>query len=274
MIDRAYDLPVIRQAAVLGISRGSVSSAAAGVCGRPRYHAADRRVAYSVSVCRFAHVARPAGREGIKAGRLHVKTLMQKVGIEALYRRPRTSKPEPGHKVYPYLLRGRGDRAAGPGLGTDITYIPLRRGFVYLAAVMDWFSRYVLAWECRSRWRRQFLRRGAQGSPVQYGAPEIFNTDQGCQFTSEEFTARARQTTACDQHGRQGAWHGQHLRRAAVAHRQIRGGVSAGLRQRLRGSRFDRPLPRLLQRRRPHSSLDGTTPDHAYFSPPPLRIGS
>ena len=101
--------------------------------------------ASGVPLRRKSDVERPAGGRGGKIGRRHVKTLMRRMGIEALYRRPRTTKPEPGHKIYPYLLRGVEITRPNQVWAMDITYIPMARGFVYLAVVLDWFSRRVLS---------------------------------------------------------------------------------------------------------------------------------
>ena len=147
MIDRAHDLPITKQAKVLRISRGSV------------YYLPRPVSATDLEVMRRLdrlHLEFPfAGSrmlrgllvaEGCKIGRRHVKTLMRRMGIEALYRRPRTTKPEPGHKIYPYLLRGMEITRPNQVWAMDITYIPMARGFVYLAVVLDWFSRRVLSW--------------------------------------------------------------------------------------------------------------------------------
>jgi putative transposase len=153
MIDRRHDLSIARQATVLGISRGSV------------YYLPRPPSAADLALMRWIdelHLEFPfAGSrmlqgllraEGYRVGRRHVATLMKKMGIEALYRRPNTSKPAPGHKIYPYLLRNLPITRPNQVWAMDITYIPMARGFVYLAAVVDWFSRRVLSW--RSRWRR------------------------------------------------------------------------------------------------------------------------
>ena len=209
-------------------------------------------------------------QEGFEVGRLHVATLMKRMGIEAIYRRPNTSKPAPGHKIYPYLLRGAGDRPAQPGLGHGHHLHPDGAGFVYLAAVVDWFTRRVLAWRlsitleaafCIEAWRR----------PCPHGRPEIFNTDQGSQFTGRlhkvlaepglrsAWTARAPGATTSSSSGSGGR---SNTRRS-----------TARLRQRARSPGLDRPLSPLLQRRRPHSSLDGQTPDQAYFNQLPTNPG-
>ena len=252
MIDRAHDLPITRQGAVLRISRGSVY-----YLPRP---VPDADLAIMRRLDRL-HLEFPfAGSrmlrgllaaEGCKIGRRHVKTLMRRMGIEALYRRPRTTKPEPGHKIYPYLLRGMEITRPNQVWAMDITYIPMARGFVYLAVVLDWFSRRVLSWRLSITMEAAFCVETLEDALARHGKPDIFNTDQGSQFTGQAFTGAAYRQQHCDQHGRQRSLAGQRLRRAAVAQRQIRGGVSAGLRQRQRGSRFDRPLSKLLQRPTP-----------------------
>ncbi|MGC0394996.1 transposase InsO family protein [Bradyrhizobium sp. USDA 241] len=127
-------------------------------------------------------------REGVYAGRRHIATLMKRMGIEAVYRRPNTSKPAPGHKIYPYLLRGLKIERPDHAWAMDITYIPMRRGFVYLAAVVDVFSRRVLAHRVSITMEAAFCVEAVQEALAKHGRPEIFNTDQGSQFTSLEFT--------------------------------------------------------------------------------------
>ena len=251
MIDREHDLSITKQAEVLRISRGSVY-----YLPRP-VSAADLEIMRRLD---RLHLEYPfAGSrmlrgllalQGCKIGRRHVKTLMKRMGIEALYRRPRTTKPEPGHKIYPYLLRGMEITRPNQVWAMDITYIPMARGFVYLAVVLDWATRRVLSWRLSITMEAAFCVETLEDALARHGKPEIFNTDQGSQFTGSAFTGlhrRARQQRHCDQHGRQGRLAGQRVRRAAVAQRQIRRGVSASLRNRRRSPRIDRPISRLLQ---------------------------
>jgi putative transposase len=138
--------------------------------------------------------------EGMHVGRLHVSTLMKRMGIEALYRKPNTSKPDPGHKVYPYLLHKLAVIRSNQVWAIDITYVPMAKGFVYLVAVVDWFSRRVLAWRLsiselvapliERQWRGDvgFCIEAVEEAIGRYGCPEIFNSDQGSQFTSTAFT--------------------------------------------------------------------------------------
>jgi putative transposase len=189
MIDRNDDLPVSRQAKVVGISRGSVYY-------RPRTVSADdlalmRRIDelhldYPFAGSRMLQTF--LVREGYDAGRLHVATLMKRMGIEAIYRRPNTSKPAPGHTIFPYLLRKLPVTRPNQVWAMDITYIPMARGFVYLAAVVDWFSRKVLAWKLSITLETEFCLEAVEEALARYGKPEIFNTDQGSQFTSIAFT--------------------------------------------------------------------------------------
>jgi len=249
MIDRKHDLPITRQADVLSISRGSVY-----YLPRP-VSATDLEVMRRLDRLHlefpFAGSRMMRGllvAEGCKIGRRHVKTLMQRMGIEALYRRPRTTRPEPGHKIYPYLLRATAVTRPNQVWAMDITYIPMARGFVYLAVVLDWFSRRVLSWRLSITMEAAFCVATLEDALARHGKPDYLQHRSRLAVHERGLHRRARQQRHCDQHGRQRGLAGQCLRRAAVAQRQIRGGVSEGLRQRQRGPRFDRPLPGLLQR--------------------------
>ena len=128
-------------------------------------------------------------RSATEVGRLHVSTLMKKMAIAAIYRRPNASKPASGHKVYPYLLRKLAVTRPNQVWATDITYIPMARGFVYLIAIVDWFSRRVLAWRLSIRLENDFCTEALEEALTRFGTPKIFNTDQGSQFTNMAFTA-------------------------------------------------------------------------------------
>src|SRR6202051_2256470 len=190
MIDREHDLSIARQAEVLKISRGSVyylprpvSAADLAVMQRlDRLH-----LEYPFSGSRMLRGL--LALQGCKIGRRHVKTLMRRMEIEALYRRPRTTKPEPGHKIYPYLLRGIEITRPNQVWAMDITYIPMAHGFVYLAAVMDWASRRVLSWRISITLDSTFCVAALEEAIARYGCPTIMNTDQGAQFTSAAFTS-------------------------------------------------------------------------------------
>ncbi len=234
MIDRDHELSVTKQAEVVGIARSTVY-----YLPRP-VSAADLDLMRQIDKLHMEFpfagarmLRRLLAANGSKVGRRHVKTLMQRMGIEALYRRPRTTKPEPGHKIYPYLLRGLEITRPNQVWAMDITYIPMAKGFVYLAVVLDWFSRRVLSWRVSITMEASFCVETLEEALAKHGKPEIFNTDQGSQFTCAAFTGRSAQERDQDQHGRQGRLAGQRVRRAAVAHREIRGGLSARLRQRV-----------------------------------------
>ncbi len=186
MIDRAHDLPITKQAEVLRISRGSVYYLPRPV---PEADLAVMRrldqLHLGVSLRRFADVARPfGGRRGCKVGRRHVKDVDAADGDRsALSPSARTAKPALGHKIYPYLLRGLAITRPNQVWAMDITYIAMARGFVYLAVALDWFSRRVLAWRLSITMEAAFCIETLEDALARYGKPEIFNTDQGSQFT-------------------------------------------------------------------------------------------
>jgi putative transposase len=189
MTDRRHMLALSRQAELLGISRGSlyydpcpVSVADLAVMRRIDELHLDYPFAGS-------RMLRDLLRgEGVAIGRERVTTMMRRMGVEAIYRRPRTSKPADGHKVFPYLLRGVPIERPNQVWAMDITYIPMARGFVYLTAVVDWFSRRVLSWRVSISMEVDFCLDALEEALARYGRPEIFNTDQGSQFTSAAFT--------------------------------------------------------------------------------------
>jgi len=127
-------------------------------------------------------------RQGYKVNRKRVQRLMRLMGIEAIYPKPKTSRPHPGHKVYPYLLRNLNIDRPNQVWAADVTYIPMARGFMYLAVVMDWYSRKVLAWQLSNTLEADFCVAALEEALLRHGRPEIFNTDQGAQFTSQSFT--------------------------------------------------------------------------------------
>ena len=189
MIDRAHKLPLARQAKAVGISRGSIyyRPRSVGEAGLGLMRRIDElHLEYPFAGSRMMRGL--LRQEGLSCGRRHIATLMRRMGIEALYRKPNTSRRRPGHTVYPYLLRGLEVSRPNQVWAMDITYIPMARGFVYLAAVMDWHSRKVLAWRVSVTMDTDFCVEALEESLGRHGAPEIFNTDQGSQFTSDAFT--------------------------------------------------------------------------------------
>ena len=275
MIDRAHDLPITRQAKALNISRGSVYYLPRPV---PEVDLAIMRLLDRLHLeFPFAGSRMLRGllvAEGCKIGRRHVKTLMRRMGIEALYRRPRTTKPEPGHKIYPYLLRGIEITQPNQVWAMDITYIPMERGFVYLAVVLDWFSRRVLSWRVSITMEASFCVETLEDALTRHGKPEIFNTDQGSQFTGSAFTGVLIENGIAISMDGRGAWRDNVFverlwRSVKYEEVYLRAYDTASEARASIGRYLD-----FYNCRRPHSSLDGSTPDHAYFTPLPLRTAA
>jgi putative transposase len=248
MIDSSHDLPVTRQAKLLSISRGSVYYKACAVS------VADLAIMRRIDELHLDHPFAGSRMlrdllvgEGIAIGRRHVATLMKRMGIEALYRRPNTSRPAPGHKIYPYLLRGLAIERPNQVWAMDITYIPMARGFVYLAAVVDWYSRRVLSHRVSITMEADFCIDALEEALAKHGRPEIFNTDQGSQFTSTDFTGVLLDNTIAISMGRQGRLARQRLRRAlwrSVKYEEVYLRAYDIVSE---GAQLDRSLLRLLQ---------------------------
>jgi len=208
--------------------------------------------------------------QGLEVGRRHVRSLMRRMGIETLYRKPNTSKPAEGHKIYPYLLRGLAITRPNQVWSTDITYIPMARGFVYLAAVVDWFSRRVLSWRLSITMDVSFCIEALEEAIEKHGRPEIFNTDQGAQFTSQAFTRRLKEEGIQISMDGKGRWADNVFverlwRSLKYEHVYLHAYESVGEARRKIGSYFE-----FYNSRRPHSSLEAHTPDQVYFNLPPL----
>jgi len=207
MINRSHELPLAGQAKALGISRGSVYYLA-----RPTSDA-DLALMRRIDELHLEHpfagsrmLRDMLKAEGREVGRRHVSTLMKKMGVEAIYRRPNTSKPAPGHKIYPYLLRNLAVTRPNQVWATDITYVPMARGFVYLVAIVDWFSRKVLAWRLSITLSADFCIDALEEALARHGKPEIFNSDQGSQFTSTEFIKVLKDAEIAISMDGKGAW--------------------------------------------------------------------
>ncbi len=269
MIDHEHRLSISRQAKLLGISRGSVyyqrrPSSTADLALMRRMDALH--VEYPFAGNRMLRDL--LRQEGHEVGRLHVATLMKRMGIAALYRRPATSHPTPGHQIYPYLLRKLAVTRPNHVWAMDITYVPMARGVVYLVAVVDWFSRKVLAWRLSITLETGPCVEALSEALARHGTPEIMNTDQGSQFTSLAFlTAWQTAKIAISMDGK-GAWRDnvfvERLWRT-IKYEEVY------LRAYRSVSEARRGLGRYLafyNRRRPHSSLGGQTPDQAYFTQP------
>ena len=267
MIDRTHGLPVAKQARALGLSRGSIY-----YLPRP-VPAADLAVMRRMDEL---HLEFPfAGsrmlrdllnREGIAVGRRHVATLMRRMGIAAIYRKPNTSKPAPGHKVYPYLLRGLLVDRPNQVWAMDLTYIPMARGFVYLAAVVDWFSRRVLSWRVSISMEAAFCVEALEEALTRHGRPEMFNTDQGAQFTSHDFTSVLLAAGIAISMDGRGAWRDnvfvERLWRSVKYEEVYLRAYDTVSDARASISRY----LAFYNGRRPHSSLDRQTPDQAYLT--------
>lgn len=267
MIDRQHDLSLVRQAKVLGISRGSVyylprAISAADLVLMRRID--ELHLEYPFAGSRMLHGLLKA--EGHVTGRLHVATLMKRMGIEALYRRPNTSKPAPGHTIFPYLLRRLPVTRPNQVWAMDITYIPMARGFVYLTAVVDWFSRKVLAWRLSITMDVAFCIEAVEEAMARFGNPDIFNTDQGSQFTSREFTGMLIGAGIQISMDGKGAW------RDNVFVERIWKSVKyeeVYLRAYASVSEARASIGRYLafyNAKRPHQSLGRQTPDQAYVN--------
>jgi len=275
MIDRRHTLPISRQAKALGISRGTVY-----YLPRPLSEH-DQQLMQRIDRLHLelpfagARMLRDLLRlEGICVGRKHISTLMKRMGIEALYRKPRTTKPGAGHKVYPYLLRHLPINRPNQVWAMDITYIPMAKGFVYLVVVMDWFTRRVLSWKVSITMDVYFCQEAVEEAIANHGIPEILNTDQGSQFTSQTFTGLLKDNGIQISMDGKGSWRDnvfvERLWRSVKyeevylhAYNSV-SNARAGL---------DRYL-RFYNTRRPHSSLDGQTPDQVYFNSLPLPVAA
>jgi len=267
MIDRKHKLPLARQAKALGISRGSlyykprpVSDADLSLMRRID----ELHLEYPFAGSRMLRDLLLG--EGYKAGRLHVRTLMKRMGIEAIYRRPNTSKPEPGHKIYPYLLRKLAVTGANQVWATDITYIPMKRGFVYLVAIVDWFSRRVLSWRLSITLEVDFCIAALEEALARFGKPDIFNTDQGSQFTSQAFTDVLKKAGIDISMDGKGAWRDnvfvERLWRT-IKYEEVYLHAYQNVPE--ARAAIGKYLT-FYNEKRPHSSLDRQTPDQAYFN--------
>ena len=219
-------------------------------------------------------MSRHLRREGHPVGRKRVVRLMRLMGLCAIYQKPKTSKPHPKHKTYPYLLRGMTIDRPNQVWCADISYIPMRRGFLYLVAIMDWSSRKVLSWRLSNTMDVDFCVAALEEALQRYGKPEIFNTDQGSQFTSDEFTGVLKEADiriSMDGRGRwmdnvmiERLWRSLKYECIFLHAFETASEVRQGLTH-----WFD-----FYNSQRPHSSLEDKTPDEAYWDKPcPGYIG-
>ena len=212
-------------------------------------------------------MARHLRRQGWRVGRKRICRLMRKMGLVPIYQKPRTSAPHPEHRVYPYLLRDLAIEQANQVWCADVTYIPMRRGFLYLVAIMDWASRKVLAWRLSNSLDAEFCVAALEEALVRYGRPEIFNTDQGSQFTSLAFTGVLKAAGVRISMDGRGRWMDnvfiERLWRSLKYECVYLNAFETGSEARVGIGRWIG----YYNADRPHSALGGLTPEEAYAGP-------
>jgi putative transposase len=266
MIDPTHTVPVVRQCQLLGLSRSTayyqprpISDTGLGLMRRID----ELHLQYPFAGARMLRDL--LRQEGQAIGRRRVASLMRRMGITALYRKPCTTQRHPAHRIYPYLLRDVTITRPNQVWAADITYIPMRRGFVYLFAILDWASRRVLAWRLSNTLTTDVCLDAVREAITQYGCPEIFNTDQGCQFTSQEFTG------LLTQHGIQISMDGKGCWRDNVFVERLWKSIKyeeVYLHAYETAGAAHQGLARYLtfyNQTRPHQALDGQTPDQVYY---------
>jgi putative transposase len=275
MIDPEHDLSIKQQAAALGISRSSVYYMPRPVSDGDLMlmrRIDELHLEYPFAGSRMLRDM--LSQQGLEVGRRHVRTLMRKVSIEAIYRRPNTSKPAPGHRIYPYLLRGQAITRPNQVWAMDITYVPMARGFVYLAAVVDWFSRRVLAWRVSITMDASFCIEALEEALSRNEKPEVFNTDQGSQFTSEAFTRRLKENGIRISMDGRGRWRDNvFVERIwkSIKYEEVYLHAYASVSEaRTRIATYIE----FYNSMRPHSSLKALTPDQVYFNRLPAALAA
>jgi putative transposase len=276
MIDRSHALPISAQAELVGISRGNVYYMPTAVSE------ADQRLMRRIDELNLEYpfagsrmLRDMLAREGLVVGRRHVATLMRRMGIQALYRKPNTSKKHPAHRIYPYLLRGLSIERANQVWATDITYIPMACGWVYLCAIVDWASRRVLAHRISISMDAGLCVEALEEALAKYGQPEIFNSDQGSQFSSDAFTEPLLALGVRISMDGRGAWRDnvfvERLWRS-IKYEEVYLHAYESVSQAKAG--IGRYID-FYNSRRPHSSLDKKTPDEFYFATlRPVRVAA
>lgn len=272
MIDPTHDLPLAQQAQLVGISRSSLYYQA---------HPVSERDLMLMNLIDRLHTEWPfAGarmlrdmlrRDGHDVGRRHVATLMRLMGIEALYRKKKTSPRNPEHPVYPYLLRGLTIEEPNHVWATDITYIPMSRGFLYLCAILDWGTRKVLSWRLSNTLTTDFCLDAVEEAILKYGKPKIFNTDQGSQFTDSDFVKLIKDNGILISMDGKGAWRDnvfvERLWRSIKYEEVYLHAYESALEAHASLARYIT----FYNERRPHQSLDAMTPNAVYFKSQPLE---
>lgn len=271
MIDRSHGLSLSRQAQLMRISRGSIYYRHRPPCET------EVQLMHRVDALHAAHpfagsrmLRSLLQRQGHCVGRRHMRTLMKRMGVRALYCKPNTSARHPQHKVYPYLLRNTAVRHSNQVWAMDITYVRMHKGWLYLCAVLDWYSRKVLAWRLSNTMDVQFCMDAVQEAIARWGTPAIFNTDQGSQFTSDAFTALLKRHGIRISMDGKGAWrdnvfverlwrsikYEEIYLKAYDCVRAARSGIAQYL--------------QFYNSNRPHQAHGQATPDEAYFAALPF----
>ncbi len=276
MMDPNHELAVTRQAEVLGISRASVYYVPRGVSE------ADLALMRRIDELHLQHPFAGSRmlrdllkQEGFTVGRKHVATVIGRMGIEALYRKPNLSKPHPEHRVFPYRLRGLAIERPNQVWAMDLCYIPMQRGFVYLAAVMDWSSRKILAWRLSNSLTSDFCIEAVEEAIARYGRPEIFNTDQGSQFIDNAFVTLLATHKIVQSMDGKGCWRDNVFVERfwrSIKYEEVYLHAYDSIAEAKAG------IGRYIEfynGRRPHSSLlDRHTPDEVYFGALPLAAAA
>ena len=275
MMDRLAELPVTRQCRILGLSRSSV------------YYTPQPIPEADLALMRRMdelHLDYPfAGSrmlrdllrlEGHRVGRSRVARLMRLMGIEAIYRRKNTSRRHPEHAVFPYLLRNLTIDRPNQVWAMDITYLPMKRGFVYLAVVLDWATRRVLSWRLSNSLTADFCIEAVEEAIVRFGKPEIFNTDQGSQFTGTDFIALLKKHEIQISMDGKGCWRDnvfvERLWRSVKYEEVYLHAYESVSDARAGLTRYFA----FYNQRRPHASLDRQTPDTVYFKSLPQKLAA
>jgi len=270
LIDRDHDLPVVRQVKLLSLSRGSayyqpVPTSEADLKLMRRID--ELHLEYPFAGSRMLRDL--LCREGFAVGRKHVATLMKRMCIEALYRKPNTSKRNLAHRIYPYLLRNLSITRANHVWAMDISYIPMAKGFVYLCAVVDWASRKILSHRVSISMDASFCVDALEEALEQHGKPDIFNTDQGSQFTCDDFIKVLKSHDIKISMDGKGCW------RDNVFVERIWRSIKyeeVYLRAYDSVSAAKTGIAKYIgfyNAQRPHSALDKWTPDEFYYGTPP-----
>ena len=275
MIDRQHPLPVVRQCRILALARSSVYYAprpmAAGTLALMR-QLDELHLQYPFAGSRMLRDLLRLRAVGV--GRKHVATLMRRMGIAALYRHPRTTQPHPGHQVFPYRLRTLDITAPNQVWAMDLTYLPMRRGFLYLVAVLDWATRRVLAWRLSNTLTTDCCLDALEAAIRAYGCPGVLNTDQGSQFTSTAFVACVQQHGIALSMDGKGAWRDNlFVERLwkSVKYEEVYLHAYDSVAEAHQG------LARYFafyNQGRPHTALDGRTPDMVYFGVSLQRVAA